>query len=440
MSSIFNAIKKIINFTTTCSSISYNIIKYKLRLTTFNEAVITTCNSLTDKNYLFTKVIQWGIQEVHNQYNIKDNPELQHYFKNFSSNVPYTVCELQYSTSILNNAAEYAKSRNEELLIENDFKPINSGTVALVFKGKLNNDPIVIKILRNNIQERIHKDIYEIMHFIDNVFITKIFRFYNIKLNFKTFFVNNYDLLLKQCDFNQEADNCLLFEKNLKNKNNVVIPHVYKHYTEFSNKIIVMDYICGQVAKDVPIEEFKRCAITFQTFFFESLFMYNILHGDLHLGNIILIHDNDNDDNNVKNVKNVKNVGIIDFGIVYKLTQRVSNDLFNIIFAAIDSNKIDTLLKLMIRMVCPVRGEHEAILNVLKDDKDILVLQKNDFSANTILACLKKVTSLENISLDSNICSLIFCLMSGLQTVEYVNDNKSLQFLTKAYINRSIKL
>ena len=65
-------------------------------------------------------MIQWGIQEVHNQYNIKDNPELQHYFKNFSSNVPYTVCELQYSTSILNNAAEYAKSRNEELLIEND--------------------------------------------------------------------------------------------------------------------------------------------------------------------------------------------------------------------------------------------------------------------------------------------------------------------------------
>lgn len=430
----FDRVKKIINFTRICSSISYSIIKYKLRLITFNNAVITICNSLTDKNYLFTKVIQWGIQEVHNQYNIKDNPELQHYFKNFSSNVPYTVCELQYSTSILNNAAEYAKSRHEELLIENDFKPINSGTVALVFKGKLNNAPIVIKILRNNIEERIHKDIYEIMHFIGNVFVIKIFRFYNIKLNFKTFFVNNYDLLLKQCDFNQEADNCLLFEKNLKNKNNVVIPHVYKHYTDFSNKIIVMDYIYGQVAKDVPIEEFKRCVITLQTFFFESLFMYNILHGDFHLGNIILIRDNDNEGNNVINV------GIIDFGIVYKLTQKESNDLFNIIFAAIDSKKIDTLLKLMIRMICPVKTEHETILNVLKHDKEVMILQKNDFSANTILACLKKVTSLESISLDSNICSLIFCVMSGLQTVEYVNDNNSLLFLTKSYINRSIKL
>jgi predicted unusual protein kinase regulating ubiquinone biosynthesis (AarF/ABC1/UbiB family) len=435
MSSIFNAVKKIINFTRICSSISYNVIKYKLRIITFNNAVITICNSLTDKNYLFTKVIQWGIQEVHSQYNIKNNPELQHYFKNFSSNVPYSICELQYSTSILNNAAEYAKSRHEELLIENDFKPINSGTVALVFKGKLNNSPIVIKILRNNIEERIHKDIYEIMHFIDNIFVIKIFRFYNIKLNFKTFFINNYDLLLKQCDFDQEADNCLLFEKNLKNKNNVVIPRVYKHYTEFSNKIIVMDYICGQVAKDAPVEEFKRCAITLQTFFFESLFMYNILHGDFHLGNIILIRDNDNEGNNVINI------GIIDFGIVYKLTQKESNDLFNIIFVAIDSNnRFDTLLKMLIKMICPVKGEREAILNGLKHDKDILVLQKNDFSANTILACLKKVTSLDNISLDSNICSLIFCVMSGLQTIEYVNDNKSLLFLTKSYINRSIKI
>lgn len=424
-----NTVKKIINISKFFSITSYYIIKYKLRLSTFNDTVINICNSLADKNYLFTKVIQWGIQEVYNQHNIQHNDELQNYFKKFSSNVPYSVCELQYSTSVLNNAVEYAKSKNEEMVIENDFKPINSGTVALVFKGKLNSVPIIIKILRSNIEDRIHKDIYEIVHFIDNAFINKIIKFYNIKLNFKNFFVNNYELLLKQCDFNQEADNCLLFEKNLKNKNNIVIPHVYKHFTDFSNKLIVMDYIYGQVAKDVSIEDFKKCAITLQTFFFESLFMYNILHGDFHLGNIILINNND-----------MNNIGIIDFGIVYKLSQKVSNDLFNIFFASIDVNKIDTLLKLIIRMICPAKGEHEAILNVLKHDKDILILQKSDFSANVLLACLKKITSFENITLDSNICNLFFCVMSALQTIEYVNDNKSLLFLTKTYINRSIKI
>jgi predicted unusual protein kinase regulating ubiquinone biosynthesis (AarF/ABC1/UbiB family) len=427
----FNRVKKLINFANIISITSYYIIKYKFRLSTFNDTVITICDSLMDKNYLFTKVIQWGIQEVHNQHNIKNNDELQNYFKQFSSKVPYSAYELQHSISFLNDVVEYAKSKNEDLVIENDFKPMNSGTVALVFKGKMNSVPIIIKILRSNIEQRIHEDVYELVQLIDNIFINKIIKFYNIKLNFKNFFVNNYELLLKQCDFNQEADNCLLFEKNLKNKNNVVIPHVYKHYTEFSNKIIVMDYICGPIAKDVPIKDFQKCAITLQTFFFESLFMYNILHGDLHLGNIILINDHDN--NNV-------NVGIIDFGIVYKLSQKVSNDLFNIFFASIDGNKLDTLLKLMIRMVCPDKSEHEKIISTLKQDKDIFIMQKGDFSANVLLTCINKITSFEKINLDSNLCNLFFCVMSALQTIEHVNDNKSLAFLTKTYINRSIKM
>ena len=157
--------------------------------------------------------------------------------------------------------------------------------------------------------------------------------------------------------------------------------------------------------------------------------MYNILHGDLHLGNIILINDND-----------MNNIGIIDYGIVYKLTQKISNDLFNVFFAAMDSNKIDSLLKLLIKMVCPVKSEHAAIINALKEDKEILILQKDNFSSNVLLTCITKITSFENISLDSNVCGLIFCVMSALQTIEHVNDNKSLIFLTKTYINRSIKI
>jgi predicted unusual protein kinase regulating ubiquinone biosynthesis (AarF/ABC1/UbiB family) len=138
----------------------------------------------------------------------------------------------------------------------------------------------------------------------------------------------------------------------------------------------------------------------------------------------------------------MNNIGIIDFGIVYKLTQKTSNDLFNIIFATIDSNKnkIDTLLKLIIRMVCLDKNEHEAILNALKQDKDVFILNKVNFSANVLLTCIKKITSFENINLDYNICNLFFCAMSALQTIEYVNDNKSLTVLTKSYLNRSIKI
>ena len=62
--------------------------------------------------------------------------------------------------------------------------------------------------------------------------------------------------------------------------------------------------------------------------------MYNVFHGDFHLGNIIIMND--------------YTVGIIDFGIVYIVTDKISNDLFNIMFLAIVDNKkmkIDFLLR-----------------------------------------------------------------------------------------------
>lgn len=429
MMSIFNAIRKIIKFTRICSSISYNIIKYKLHFITFNDAVITTCNSLMHKNYMFTKVIQWGIQDVYDENNIKDNRELQDYFKIFSSNVPYTAHDVEYSVSHLKHATSYAAmNNNDELIIENDRVPINSGTVALVFKARLNNIPVVIKILRKNIKHRIKEDIYDLLHFFGNFFIRKIINCY-IKIDFKNFLVNNCDILLKQCDFNNEVANALIFSNNLKNKKNIVIPRVYKYFTEASNEIIVMDYLEGQIAKNVPVEEFKIHAITLQTFFFESLFMYNIFHGDFHLGNIIIMND--------------YTVGIIDFGIVYIVADHVSNDLFNIMFLAVDDDKkmnIDLILKLTIKMICTNKSKHESILKILKNDTEFIRSLSSDFSANEMVNCVNKIMSLKNIEVKSEICNLILSTMSGLNTIEYVNDKHNLKQLLKSYMNRSIKL
>jgi predicted unusual protein kinase regulating ubiquinone biosynthesis (AarF/ABC1/UbiB family) len=421
-----NALNKLLKIASICSSISYNIIKYKLKLSTFNNTVITICNSLVNKNYMFTKVIQWGIQEIHNESNIKDNDELKNYFKSFSSNVPYVAYDLEHSMSILKNTISYAKNNNDDLVIENDHVPINSGTVALVFKAKLNNAPVIIKILRYNIKNRIQEDMDDLLLFFNNFFIKKFIQRY-IKINLKNFINNNCDIILKQCDFNHEAENALIFESNLKNKSNIVIPHIYKHYTEVLNEVLVMDYLDGRIAKNVPIEEFKTYAVTLQTFFFESLFMYNVLHGDFHLGNIIIMNDGNN-------------IGIIDFGIVYTLTEKTSNDLFNVLFLSINS-KFDQLLKIVINMICLNKNEHETILKILKNDEEFMKLKNvGNFTANIIITCVNRIMSFDNIKLDTNICNLFLCSMSGLQTIEHVNDDKSLEFLIKTYIQRSIKI
>lgn len=410
---------------------TYQFIKYKLNLATFNDAVISVCDSLIHKNYLFTKIVQWGVQEIYSDANIQDNDELKSYFSVFSNSVPYAQHELHTSLLSIKNVTDFAKSRNDELIVENDNIPINSGSVAIVFKARLNHMPVIIKVLRPNIRKRIEDDIKAVLFFFDNIFIRKIIENY-IKLTFNKFIQDNSESLLNQCDFINEVNNALLFKDNLKNKKNIIIPHIYKHFTEAHNEVIVMEYIHGPIAKNVPLELLKQNIETLQSFFFESLFRYNILHGDFHLGNIIITENN--------------MIGIIDFGIVYNLTHNMSDQLFNMLFLCLNLKKKKYFLRAMIRFlsfndICD--ANYKKLLKELLKDNEINELLSYNFTANAIIKLINKLMSLMSylgLELKKDVCRLVLATMSGLQTIEYVNDNKSLDCLIHSYMKRSIQM
>lgn len=406
-------------------SVSYYFLKYKLKYITFNDAVISTCNSLTHKNYLFTKVIQWGLQEVHKDINIQDNDELKTYFNSFSNSVPYSQSELKDSLLLLQSVTELASIHNSELKIENMCKPINSGSVALIFKGQLNNTSVIIKVLRPNIKNKIEEDIRILLSFFDNIFVKNIINRY-LKLNFKTFIESNYDSLLNQCCFNDEVKNAVLFANNLKNKQNIIVPCIYPYFTEKYNDVIVMDYIDGPIAKNVSLEVLKSHFESLQSFFFESLFRYNILHGDFHLGNIIVTKKN--------------TIGIIDFGIVYNLTDDISDRLFDLLFLSLDKKNNKIFLRSIIRFICSDPTKYNIIYTKLENDEEVIELMMSNFSSEIIIKAINKIMSDESIVLQKHICRLFLSVMSGIQTIEYINDNKSLGDLIKSYIHRTVEM
>jgi predicted unusual protein kinase regulating ubiquinone biosynthesis (AarF/ABC1/UbiB family) len=394
---------------------------------------MSLCNSLTSNNYIFTKVIQWGVQEVYHDDNINGNDingndKLKNYFSTFSNNVPYTQDELEYSVSFIKNVTQYTSSRNDELVV--DYAPINSGSVALVFKARLNNSPVVIKILRPNIRNKINQDIDVLLEFFDNIFIRNLIWCY-VKINFKQFILNNTENLLNQCNFHDEVKHILLFKNNLKNKKNIVVPDVYTHYTETFNEIIIMEFLDGPVAKNVPLDKMKNCVEDLQSFFFDSLYRYKLLHGDFHLGNIIVMNDGNK-------------IGVIDFGIVYFLTDELSNSLFDIMFLSLKSDHIKnfySILKITIRLICLDERQHEIIFETLRKDKEFrFIVQCNDLSANTIIKIINKIMSLDNIKIKQTVYNLLLSSMSGLQTIEYANDNKPLTTLTRVYMDKSIQI
>jgi predicted unusual protein kinase regulating ubiquinone biosynthesis (AarF/ABC1/UbiB family) len=381
---------------------------------------------LISNSYIFIKVIQWGIQNV---YDLNFDHELKQYFNTFSNNVPYTNFEQERAILLIDNAIEYAStSCNDKLVIENNYVPINSGSVALVYKAQLNDKSVIIKVLRHNIKKIIEEDIYFLEFFFDNAFVKMILKYYTT-VNFKRFIENNRDILLNQCDFLCEVSNALLFKNNLKNKKNIVIPHVYKHFTDAYNEIIIMEYLDGPVAKNISPCQLRKHFETIRSLFFESLFRYNTLHGDFHLGNIIIVNEN--------------TIGIIDFGIVYTITNEISNGIFDILFLNVNKNKIKYLLhaiKIFIKMICINEKDHEEIFIKLKNDDELInIFLKSKFSGSSLITTLNKIISMNCVELNVRMCNLFLAAMSSLQTIDNSmslidNNNKSLSTIIKSYI------
>ena len=439
MKDILKEFKKIIKTINLISYSCYNIFKYKCGFVSFEDSIISICDSFVYDNYMFTKVIQWGVQEIYNEINIKNNDKLKNYFSTFSNNVPYTQDELNHSTLLIKNVIQYASSRNDNLAIENEncdeknnYIPMNSGSVALIFKARLNDAPVVIKILRPNIKNKIKEDVNILLNLLDNIIIKKLISCY-IKINFKAFISNNLDIILTQCDFDCEVKNALLFKNKFKNTKNIIIPNFYTHFTETFHEIIIMEYLDGPIAKNVPLESLNNYFEPLQSFFFNSLFRYKILHGDFHLGNIIIMN-------------NGSSIGIIDFGIVQIITDEASNDLFDLMFLCLknDLKNYYKILKIVIKMCCGNKSQHENIYKQFTQNAEYKqveqVIRYSDFSANAIIKITNKIMSVDNVELVPYICQLLLSTMSGLQTIEYTNNNKSLNTLIKTYMNKSITI
>ena len=102
-------------------------IKYKFGFISYNDSVKNMSNELSKINIVYAKILQWDILK-----NVStSDDDLQSYFTFFNSNVPYTTNDIDYETLYKLNT--YVKETKQDLIIENNYSPTNSGTVALVY-------------------------------------------------------------------------------------------------------------------------------------------------------------------------------------------------------------------------------------------------------------------------------------------------------------------
>lgn len=273
-------------------------IKYIIKKRDYDDTIISILKHIGEYNIIFVKIFQWT--RIKNNIEEDDfiTQKISEEIYKYTNRTSYKEKDIDYK-SLLEIYDISNKLGNKFEL--DSLKPINSGTISLIFKGKLNDKPVIVKLLRKDIKNELERGL-DILVNIEN-FLYKmplLKNYYNLKI-----FEENREVIIKQTDFENEVKNLSMIYKSFKDDNRIITPKPYEDYTKYNSNLIVMDYIEGKYLYELNNDELNKYFDTFLYFFLKSIFAYNIFHCDIHQGNILFIN------NSLK-------IGIIDMGMLYK--------------------------------------------------------------------------------------------------------------------------
>lgn len=235
----------------------------------------------------------------------------------FTDNAPWN-----YSDINLSDLIEISDKYNLQLKSGYEV-PINSGMISLVFKAYTRDNymkPVIIKMKRNNIDEKLNDAIDNLLFSMYLLSFIPIFNKYQLAE-----VVNkNIEIIRHQTNFLEEVDNMTLIKNNCKNLKYVKIPSANRAVTEEYPNFILMDFIEGIKINQIEKEDYEGFAKQVMKFGFVTTIVHGVTHGDLHGGNILFIKDK-------KDEKYPYKIGVIDFGIIYELESGYKGLLFEVL-------------------------------------------------------------------------------------------------------------
>lgn len=296
----------------------------------YTQTVKNIVEQLADENIFYVKMFQ----SLSTNQNLL-NDELISFLTNYTDKVPYTDDEIDLDA--LNELERTTFCTDNEITLIKK-TPINSGMISLVFEGRLNYKKIVIKVLRKNIVKKMNDAFHKMEYLIKQISILPYFK----NLNIIDMFNENKEIILNQVNFSDEVKNINLLREKWADIPYIVVPKVYPSFTEINPNIIVMKYLSGIKLVDVKQEDKDTYSNLLAKFNFKSIFFDGVYHGDLHQGNILFMKK-----------KNEYKIGIIDMGIIGKMTQEEQDKYFTFFNYIVKKDYESVVLKGLINMVEP---------------------------------------------------------------------------------------
>lgn len=188
--------------------------------------------------------------------------------------------------SIIENELGQPLSAN---FIEFDETPLASASVAQVHTAKLlNGEPVIVKVLRPDIEHRIHADMrlmFELARFAEKFWVdARRLRATEVVTEFERTLLDELDLI-------REAGNATKLRRNFADSEILYVPEINWSLTR--RNVMVMERIYGIPVGDIQRlqlgnADFKLLAERGVEIFFTQVFRDNFFHADMHPGNIFV--------------------------------------------------------------------------------------------------------------------------------------------------------
>jgi len=395
-------------------------IMFNLGFTTKNDCFINVTTKLSKINMFYIKIFQWfsHAQSI--------DAEVKEYFSQFADNVGFEHSEIDYEALL--KLYIMSQERNEILKIDS-LKPISSGTIALVFKGYLNDKPIVVKLLRKNIKQNIDDAISLFNYLIGVVNCLPL----GIPINFNDAIECQKSKIIEQSDFLNEVKNIEMYQSHFKKSKIVRIPTVYKDYTERINNLIVMEYLDGRKLIDVPSEERSEYLSILAKVNVNGYFKYGIFHGDTHPGNVIFMKEQG------ENKDPIYKIGLIDYGTIGTLTTEEQSFIYKFLLQYVECN-LDGYLGILIDFIKGTNHQlkKENFINEIRELKNSGVMLKNNELTHYDFFIIINLARKYKIKVQPGIHTLFLAVISGLNLIDNLVDkekNQTLKVMFKKAFN-----
>ena len=288
-------------------------------------------NYLASINIIYSKVFQ----SLSAGANILSIEEMK-YFSQFNDTAPFKTSDVYNVKDIVDDLNRVC---NTNIKVKHS-TPERSGMVALVYYGTMDDNDVVVKVKRRNIEDNL-EDALKKMRFI--VKMASYMPWLN-RLYLPTIFEENRQDMLNQLDFSNEVRNLSLYKKSFRHMDFVRIPLVYEHFTNEDDRVIVMERLYGTRLHDIKSDKEKaEYGPLLAKFSMKSILYDRRYHADLHAGNIFFM-GNPGD----------RKIGIIDFGMIGCMSKEAQDNFYNFFKSIlVDNDYIEGTNVLLSRLVEP---------------------------------------------------------------------------------------